>query len=93
MFQIGQSGNGGGLHAFGRYCFSARSEDIDRWSECDFPPTGAVQGMSPRDRKPKKVCASLSSRMGSTNRLHLGWFEETQTVKEDATLVRGHVLE
>ena len=51
MFQIGQSG---GLHGFGRYCSSARSHDTDRWSECDFPPTGAVQGMSPRDCKPKK---------------------------------------
>ena len=88
MFQIGQSGNGGGLHAFGRYCFSARSHGTDRWSECDFPPTGAGQGMSPRVRKPKKVCAGLFSRMGSTNRLHQGWFAGTRIVEEDATLVR-----
>ena len=43
MLQSGQSGSGGGLHIFGRHCFSARSDDTDRWFECDFLPTIAAQ--------------------------------------------------
>ena len=54
MLQRGQSGSGGGLHASGRHCFPARSEDIDRWSECDFLPTGAVQGVCQGVRQPKR---------------------------------------
>ena len=58
VLQSGQGGNGEGLHVFGRHCFSARSDDTDRWFECDFVPAIAVQGVSQRVRQPKKVCAA-----------------------------------
>ena len=54
MLERGPSGSGGGLHAFGRLSFSARSDDTERWSECDFPPTSAVQGVCQRVRQPKR---------------------------------------
>ena len=39
VLQSGQSGSGGGLQVFGRRCFSARSDDTDRWlSVTFFPP-------------------------------------------------------
>ena len=36
----GQGESGGGLHVFGRYCFSALSDDTDRWLSVTFffPP-------------------------------------------------------
>ena len=39
VLQSGQGGNGEGLHVFGRHCSSARSDDTDRWFECEFLPT------------------------------------------------------
>ena len=52
MLQRGQSGSGEALHVFGRHCCPARFDDINRWSECDFLPTSAVQGVCQRVRQP-----------------------------------------
>ena len=61
MLQSGQSGSGGGLHVFDRHCFSARPDDTDRWFECDFLPTIALQGVSQRVRQTKKSAATSVS--------------------------------
>ena len=61
MLQRGQSGSGGGLHVFGRHCFSAWPDDTDRWFECDSLPTVVLQGVSQRVRQTKRSAATSVS--------------------------------
>ena len=64
MLQRGQSGSGEGLNVFGRHCFPARFDDINRWSECDFLPTSAVQGVCQRVRQPKRFVQAQMCQRG-----------------------------
>ena len=57
MQQSGQGGSGGGLHVFGRHCFSARSDDTDRCVDCDFLLSA---WRVTRSSSTEKVCAGTN---------------------------------